>query len=101
MTGREESAAAEEFVAGFEHRRGGRVLHGVRVLGAFVASLFQGLVPPPAVHDVVVRRRDDGTEVARIPVENPDLPGDTLRFVHEDLASRSAERFVAEWSPRS
>jgi hypothetical protein len=95
------AAAADEFVAGFEPRRGGRVLHGVRILGAFVSSLFQGLVPLPAVHDVVVRRRDDRTEVARVPVENPDLPGDTLRFVQEDLASRSTEQFVAEWSPRS
>jgi hypothetical protein len=97
----EGTTAADVFVAGFERRRGGRVLHGVRVAGAFVASLFQGLVPLPAVHDVVVRHRDDGTEVARVPVENPDLPGDTLRFVQEDLASRSTDQFVAEWSPRS
>ena len=94
-------SAADVFVADFERRRGGPVLHGVRVLGALVGSLFQGLVPLPAVHDVVVRRRDDGTEMARIPVENPDLPGDTLRFVQEDLASRSTGQFVAEWSPRS
>lgn len=92
--------AAEVFVAGFEPRRGGRVLHGVRIAGAFVASLFQGLVPLPAVHDVVVRRQDDGTEVARVPVENPDLPGDTLRFVQAELAARDAEDFLAEWSPR-
>jgi hypothetical protein len=95
------TTAADELVAGFERRRGGRVLHGVRILGAFVSSLFQGLVPPPAVHDVVVRRRDDDAEVARVPVENPDLPGDTLRFVEEELASRSTEQFVTEWSPRS
>ena len=101
MTGPEGHVAADAFVAGFERRRGGRVLHGVRILGAFGASLFQGLVPSPAVHDVVVRRRDDGTEVARTPVENPDLPGDTLRFVEEDLASRSPEQFVVEWSARS
>ncbi|SDF74096.1 hypothetical protein SAMN05660662_3194 [Blastococcus aurantiacus] len=93
--------AADVFVADFERRRGGRVLYGVRVLGAFVGSLFQGLVPLPAVHDVVVRRRDDGTEVARIPVENPDLPGDSLRFVQADLASHSPDEFVAEWSTRS
>jgi hypothetical protein len=92
--------AADVFVADFEPRRGGRVLHGVRILGAFVSSLFQGLLPPPAVHDVVVRRRDDGSEVSRIPVENPDLPGDTLRFVHVELASRAPEDFVAEWSVR-
>lgn len=100
MTGTDGSAA-DVFVAGFERRRGGPVLHGVRILGAFVSSLFQGLVPPPAVHDVVVRRRDDGAEVARIPVENPDLPGDTLRFVQADLSSRGPDEFVAEWSPRS
>jgi hypothetical protein len=97
----EGTTAADAFAAAFERRRGGRVLHGVRIAGAFVASLFQGLVPLPAVHDVVVRRRDDGTEVARVPVENPDVPGHTLRFVQEDLASRSTDEFVAEWSPRS
>ena len=94
-------SAADVFVADFERRRGGPVLHGVRVLGAFVGSLLQGLVPLPAVHDVVVRRGDDGTEVVRIPVENPDLPGDTLRFVQKDLTARSPEQFVAEWTPRS
>lgn len=93
--------AADVFVADFERRPGGPLLHGVRVAGAFVASLFQGLLPLPAVHDVVVRRRDGGEEVARIPVENPDLPGDTLRFVHEELASRGPEEFVTEWSARS
>ena len=101
MSGPEDSPATDVFVADFERRHGGPVRHGVRILGAFVSSLFQGLVPPPAVHDVVVRRRDGATEVARIPVENPDLPGDTLRFVQDDLASRSAEQFVAEWSRRS
>ena len=94
-------SAADVFVAGFERRRGGPVLHGVRILGAFLSSLAQGLVPLPAVHDVVVRRRDDGAEVARVPVENPDLPGDTLRFVRDDLASRGPSEFVAEWSARS
>ncbi|RBY76582.1 hypothetical protein DQ239_13640 [Blastococcus sp. TF02-09] len=101
MTGPEGPAAAEVFVAGFEPRPGGRVRHGVRILGAFVSSLAQGLLPPPAVHDVVVRRRDDGTEVSRIPVENPDVPAETLRFVQQDLASRSAGQFVAEWRPRA
>jgi len=101
MTGPDGTLAADVFVADFERRSRGQVLHGVRILGAFVATLFQGLVPPPAVHDVVVRRRDDGTEVARVPVENPDLPGDTLRFVRAELAARGPEEFVAEWSARS
>lgn len=97
----EGTVAADVFVADFEPRPGGRLLHGVRIAGAFVASLFQGLVPPPAVHDVVIRRQDDGTEVARIPAENPDLPGDTLRFVRDELASLGPDAFVAEWSGRS
>ena len=101
MTGLEGPTAADVLAAGFERRGGGQLLHGVRVLGAFVASLFQGLVPLPGVHDVVVRRRDDGTEVARIPVENPDLPGDTLRFVQEELAARGPEEFLAEWNART
>lgn len=95
-----EPMAADVFVADFEPRRGGPLLHRVRIAAAFVASLFQGLVPPPGVHDVVVRRQDDGSEVARILVEDPDLPGNTLRFVQADLDARSPEEFVAEWNPR-
>lgn len=95
-----DGSAADVFVADFEPRRGGRVLHGVRIAGAFVSSLLLGLVPPPAVHDVVVRRRDGGAEITRIPVENPDLPGDTLRFVRGELAARGPDEFVAEWRTR-
>ena len=94
-------AAGDVYVADFEPRPGGRALHGLRIAGAFVSSLFLGLLPPPAVHDVVVRRRDDDTEVARIPVENPDLPGDTLRFVLDELASRGPVEFLAEWTRRA
>ena len=101
MTGPEGTTAGDVFVAGFEQRAGGRLAHGVRVLGALVTSLAQGLVPSPVVHDVVVRRRDDGAEVARVPVEDPQLPGDTLRFVEEALASCDPEEFLAGWSPRS
>lgn len=95
-----EPVAADVFVADFERRPGGPLLHRARVAGAFVASLLHWLVPAPAVHDVVVRRQDDGSEVARIPVENPDVPADTLRFVQADLDARSPEEFVAEWTPR-
>lgn len=100
MTGSEGTAAGDVFVADFERRSSG-LLHGVRIVGAFVAHLSQGLLPSPAVHDVVVRRRDDGTEVARVPVEDPELPGDTLRFVQAGLAADGPEEFVAGWGPRS
>ena len=93
--------AADVFVADFERRSGGPVRHRVRVLGAFVGSLFQGLVPLPAVHDVVVRRRDDGTEVLRVPAGDPTVPGDLLRLVQRQLEEHDVATFLAEWSPRA
>jgi hypothetical protein len=50
----------------------------------------------PSKIDLVVRRRDDGTEVVRTPADlgSPDT---LLATVQSDLATMSAEEFFAEW----
>jgi hypothetical protein len=77
--------AVEVLVADPEPRPGARLLRGARLLGAVVAELAWGLLPGPSVSDVVVRRRDDGTEVLRIPAGDPLLAGDPSRHVRDVL----------------
>ncbi|MGY1652366.1 hypothetical protein [Geodermatophilus sp. SYSU D01119] len=91
--------ADERYTAALEPRPGGRVRHWARVAGAFAAELVQGLVPAPTVHDVVVRRRDDGTEVLRVPSE--DGTGHVLRAIRDELAAVGPEEFLARWSVRA
>ncbi|MGY1824377.1 hypothetical protein [Geodermatophilus sp. SYSU D00079] len=54
--------------------------------------------------DVVVRRRDDGGEVLRVAAGDPNVPGDMLRFVQDQLERLDPGAFLAEWrapgSPR-
>jgi hypothetical protein len=52
------------------------------------------------VHDVVVRRRDDGAEVLRVPSEDPTAPGYVLRSIRDELGSVGPEEFLARWSVR-
>jgi hypothetical protein len=92
--------AVEVFVADLEPRPGGRVLRGLRLTGAFVSEVVMGLLPAPAVSDVVVRRRADGSEVLRVPAADPVAPGDLLQFVREQLATNDAGTFLAEWRER-
>ncbi|WP_369256483.1 hypothetical protein [Geodermatophilus amargosae] len=92
--------AAAVYVADLEPRPGGRVRHWVRVAGAFAAEMVQGLVPGPTVHDVVVRRRDDGAEVLRVPSEDPTAPGAVLWAIRDELGSVGPEEFLARWSVR-
>ena len=96
-----ERSASEVYEAGLEPRPGGRVRHWIRVAGAFAAELAQGLVPGPTVHDVVVRRRDDGAEVLRVPCEDPTTPGYVLQSVRDELGSVGPEEFRARWSVRA
>ena len=97
----DQGTASEVYVAGLEPRPGGRVLHWIRVAGAFAAELAQGLVPGPTVHDVVVRRREDGVEVLRVPSEDPAAPGYMLQSVRDELGSVGPEEFRARWSVRA
>jgi hypothetical protein len=89
--------AAEVLVADLESRPGGRLLRGARLFGAVVAELAWGLFPGPSVSDVVVRRRDDGTEVLRVPAGDPVLAGDPLRHVRDMLETLGPQEFLHAW----
>ena len=86
------------YSAALEPRPGGRARHRLRVVGAFVAELAWGLLPAPTVHDVVVRRRDDGAEVLRVPSEDPTVPGEMLAAIRGELDAMAPEEVLAEWS---
>jgi hypothetical protein len=96
----EQVPASAVLAADLRPRPGGRARQGVRIAGAFLAQLAWQLIPSPAVHDVVVSRRDDGREVLRIPADDPMLPGDLLAVVRDQLDRMDAETFLADWQPR-
>jgi hypothetical protein len=96
-----ELRAADVFVADLRPRRGGRLMHGVRIAGAFVSQLALQLIPAPDVHDVVVSRRDDGEEVLRVPAGDPLQPGEVLAHVRTELETLDPETFLAGWRPRA
>ena len=93
--------AADVFEVDLRPRHGGRLQHVLRIVGAFVSQLALQLLPAPDVHDVVVRRRDDGEEVLRIPAGDPLLPGDVLALVRSELATLDPEAFLAGWRSRA
>ena len=92
------SRAADVFVADLRPRPGGRVKQGVRLAGAALAELLLQLIPSPSVHDVVVTRRDDGTEVLREPAGAPLLAGELLGQVRGELERLDPDTFLQEWS---
>jgi len=87
--------------AALEARGGGRGLRAARLIGAVVAQIALGLLPSPALHDVVVRRRSDGEEVLRVTSGDPLQAGDMLAHVRTRLAELDEEAFLAEWRPRT
>jgi hypothetical protein len=91
--------AAEELEAALVARPGGRLVRSGRFLAAFAAEIAMGFLPAPSLSDVVVTRRDDGTEVLRVPAGDPNVPGDMLRLVQRDLAQHDVPSFLAEWAP--
>jgi hypothetical protein len=92
--------AGDVFDARLLPRPGGALLHRARVAAAFLSGLASGLVPSPSVHDVVVSRRDDGTEVLRVPAGDPLAAGDMLRSVETELATLDPEEFLQVWDVR-
>jgi hypothetical protein len=82
-------------------RPGSRTLHRLRVAGAFVSQLAWGLVPSPAVHDVVVVRRADDTEVLRVPTDDPLTEGDLVSYMRGQLDELDEAAFLAEWQARA
>ncbi|MGK5113984.1 MULTISPECIES: hypothetical protein [unclassified Geodermatophilus] len=93
--------AVQVLVADLEPRPGGRLVRAARLLAAFTAELALGLLPAPALFDVVVRRRSDRSEVVRVPAVDTTTPGDLLRFVREQLETSDAGTFLAEWRERA
>jgi hypothetical protein len=89
--------AADIFGAELLPRPGGRLLHAARIAGAFVAELSWQLLPAPSVHDVVVTRRDDGSEVLRLPAGLPLLAGEPLARIRAELERLDPESFLREW----
>ena len=90
--------AADVFVAELRPRPGGRWLQGLRLGGAALSELLLELVPSPSVHDVVVSRRDDGTEVLRLPAGAPLVAGELLGQIRHELARLGPDEFLAGWS---
>ena len=90
--------ADDVFAAELRPRLGGPLRHRARVAAAFVSELLLQVLPVPSVHDVVVRRRDDGTEVLRVPAGDPYLAGDLLARIRAELADSDPESFLRAWS---
>ncbi|SOD99263.1 hypothetical protein [Blastococcus haudaquaticus] len=90
--------AADVFLADLRPRPGGRLLQGARLAGAAVSELFLQLIPSPSVHDVVVTRRSDGSEVLRVPAGEPLLAGDLLGRIRDELERVDPATFLAAWS---
>jgi hypothetical protein len=70
---------------------------GATVPGAIVPGLADELMAEqPSTIDLVVRRRDDRSEVVRTPADlgSPDA---LLATVLSDLETMSAEEFITEW----
>jgi hypothetical protein len=92
--------AADVFVADLRPRPGGRLMQGVRLAGAALSELLLQLIPAPSVHDVVVTRRDDGTEVLREPAGVPLLAGELLGQIREEMERLDPDTFLEEWSAK-
>jgi hypothetical protein len=93
--------AQDVFDVDLRPRPGGRLRQGLRLAGAFAAQLLWQLVPSPSVHDVVVTRRTDGTEVLREPAGDPLMAGDMLAGIRRDLATLDPDTFLAQWESRA
>ena len=96
-----DARAADVFTAELEARPGGLLRHRARIAGAFVSELFVQLIPVPSVHDVVVRRRDDGTEVLRMPAGEPLTAGDLLAQISAEIQESDPETFQRAWSAKN
>jgi hypothetical protein len=92
--------AADVFAAGLAPRPGGPLRHRARIAGAFGSQLFLGLLPSPSVHDVVLTRRDDGSEVLREPAGDPLQAGDFLAQIRAEMEVSDPESFVRAWTAR-
>jgi hypothetical protein len=92
-----EDRATDVYEATLQPRHGGRLLRSGRLLAAFAAELAWGLLPQPALSDVVVTRRRDGAEVLRVSAGDPNVSGEMLALVQRHLAELGPAAFLAEW----
>ena len=90
--------AADVFIADLRPRPGGRWRYRARLAGAVLSELLLQLLPAPSVHDVVVTRRDDGTEVLRVPAGEPLRVGELLAQIRREMERLDPESFLADWS---
>jgi hypothetical protein len=72
---------------------------GIRA-GAALAELSLQPIPAPSVHDVVVTRRDDGTEVLREPAGVPLLAGELLGRIRDEMERLDRDTFLEGWSAK-
>jgi len=86
------------FLADLRPRPGGPLLQRLRLLGAALSALSLELLPSPSVHDVVVTRRDDGSEVLREPAGPPLRAGELLGHIRDELERLDPETFLQGWS---
>ena len=100
MSAGDDLRAADVFVADLRPRPGGRLLQGLRLAGAALSELLLELIPAPSVHDVVVTRRDDGTEVLREPAGVPLLAGELLGQIRDEMERVDPGTFLESWSVR-
>jgi len=97
MTDLSAPPATETYRASLEAPRRARrltslILWPVRVIGSGL-----GYVAEPSFGDVVVRRRDDGSEVLRLPVTGTEETAIGLAEVDHQLESLTASAFQARW----
>lgn len=90
--------AADVFVADLRPRPGGRTMQRLRLAGAALSELSLELLPSPSVHDVVVTRRDDGSEVLREPAGPPLRAGELLGQIRDELERLDPDAFLRGWS---
>lgn len=89
--------AGAEYEAVIDLREGGAWQHAKDLAVGIVSAALGD--PTAAEGDVVVRRRDDQTELFRLEDFDEDEAAQLLREVREDLDSLSLEEFRARWEP--
>lgn len=94
----EEPRATRTYEAELVPRTRRRLPRLASAAGHVVFALLGGLLDLPFHGDVVVRRRADGGEVLRVPVDNRDEAGQVLTEVQEQLARLGVEEFRERWS---
>lgn len=74
-----------------------RVLRVVTLpLRIYAAGL--GVIDEPSYGDVVVRRRDDGSEVLRVPVHGAEETAIQVAHVRAQLDDLTEDEFLEHWS---